>query len=356
MESEITYLNQLEQDLLRAAERERHLEPAEPARVHRHGRRWIAVVAAAAAFLVVAGVIGGLTKLVSSSQDRLTAGLSAPHAQVPAVGKAVNGAGRQGDSSRFGTDTHLPEAAPSPAPDDVGQAGSPSSIGQGSSAVDLSKIIRTGSMSVTVPRDGLGKAIDEVTAIADKQGGFVFSSSIATRSGLLVLHVPAKRFDAAMTALRKIGVVKGVSIAAQDVTNQFIDLNARLKILEGRRRALQKLYLKAVSISETLRVQGALDQTQQGIEQIQGELNVIQNRTSESTIRVQLREAGVANVTTQTPVHTPSIGNAWDHAIAGFVGVIAAVVIGLGYLIPIAILALLVWFVVALVRRRRAIG
>lgn len=354
MESKIAYLNQLEQDLLRAAERERHPEPAEPARVHRHGRRWIAVVAAAAAFLVVAGVIGGLTKLGSRSQDLVT-GVSAPHAAFSAVGNAVNGdAVREvsGLNPQFGATA--PQAAPSLAPGVADVAGH--GTGQGSSAVDLSKIIRTGSMSVTVPRDGLGKAVDEVTGIADKQGGFVFSSSIATRSGLLVLHVPAKRFDAAMTALRKIGVVKGVSIAAQDVTNQFIDLNARLKILEGRRRALQKLYLKAVSISETLRVQGALDQTQQGIEQIQGELNVIQNRTSESTIRVQLREAGVANVTTQTPVHTPSIGNAWDHAIAGFVGVIAAVVIGLGYLIPIAILALLVWFVVALVRRRRAIG
>jgi hypothetical protein len=209
-------------------------------------------------------------------------------------------------------------------------------------------------MAVTVPRDGLGEAIDQVTAVADKQGGFVFSSSIATRSGLLVLHVPAKRFDAAMTALRQIGTVRGVSVSAQDVTNQFVDLSARLTILEGRRRALEKLYLKAATISETLRVEDALNQTQQGIEQIQGELNVIENRTSESTIRIQLREAGVANVTTQTPVRTPSLGNAWAHAIAGFVGVIAAVVIGLGYLIPLAILALMIWLVVTLIRRRRA--
>jgi uncharacterized protein DUF4349 len=354
MESKITYLNQLEQDLLRAAERERHLEPAGPEPVHRTGRRWGAFIAAAIAFLVVAGLIGGITKLTSSSNSS-AASAGGSGTSFDNVGKAVNGdAVREasGLNPQFGATA--PQAAPSLAPGVADVTGH--GTGQGSSAVDLSKIIRTGSMSVTVPRDGLGKAVDVVTAIADKQGGFVFSSSIATRSGLLVLHVPARRFDAAMTALRNIGVVKGVSIAAQDVTNQFIDLNARLKILEGRRRALQKLYLKAVSISETLRVQGALDQTQQGIEQIQGELNVIQNRTSESTIRVQVREAGVANVTTQTPVHTPSIGNAWDHAIAGFVGVIAAVVIGLGYLIPIAILALMIWFVVTLIRRRRATG
>jgi hypothetical protein len=53
-------------------------------------------------------------------------------------------------------------------------------------------------------------------------------------------------------------------------------------------------------------------------------------------------------------VQNPSVGTAWDRAVAGFFGVIAAVVIGVGYLVPIAIFALLVLFVVTLVRRRRA--
>jgi hypothetical protein len=351
METKIRYLEQLERDLVRAAERERHLEPAEP--VHPHERRtWVPIVGAAAAFLVVAGLIGGLTKLTSNSNSDSTAAGSAPRAQLSRAGKALNG--DTGSRTGYLGEGTQPQAAPSTA-GAADQAGPRHAIfGQGSSAIELSRIIRTGSMSVRVPREGLGEAVDHVTAIAEKEGGFVFSSSIATRSGLLVLHVPARRFDPAMTALRRIGVVNGVSVSAQDVTNQFIDLNARLRILEGRRRALERLYTKANTITETLRVEDALNQTQQGIEQIQGELNVIENRTSESTIRIQLRESGVPNVTTQTPVRTPSIGNAWDHAVAGFVGVIAAVVIGLGYLIPLAILALFIWLVVMLLRRRRA--
>jgi Domain of unknown function (DUF4349) len=347
METKISYLEQLEHDLVRAAERERHLEPDPPAPVHPHGRRrWIGIVAAAAAFLAVAGVIGGLTKLSSNSNSAAITGASSDL-------KAVNGL-RQGVPTHGQASQPFAAASPSPAPASGPQHGAGTSAGQESSTINLSKIIRTGSMSVTVPRAGLGKAVDEVTAIADRHGGFVFSSSIATRSGLLVLHVPARRFDAVMTSLRAIGVVKGVSVSSQDVTSQFIDLSARLKILDGRRRVLQGLYSKANSIEQSLRVLTALEQTQQNIEQIQGQLNVIKARTSESTIRIQLREAGVANVTTQTPVHTPSIGNAWDHAVAGFVGVIAAVVIGLGYLIPLAILALFVSLAVMLVRRRRA--
>jgi hypothetical protein len=345
METKIGYLEQLEHDLVRAAERERHLEPPEPPHGRRTGRRWGAIVAVAASFLVVAGLIGGLSKLGSSS-DR-----SASTAGGGGAPRRLAGPG--GDTAHQPFEGVVPAASPSTAPD-LEQHGGPISGAQGSSAIDLSKVIRTGSMSVTVPRDGLGEAVDEVTGVADKQQGFVFSSSIATRTGIMVVHVPARRFDAAMIALRAIGTVNGVSVSAQDVTNQFIDLHARLKILEGRRRALERLYAQANTISETLRVEDALNQTQQNIEQIQGELNVIENRTSESTIRVQLREAGAPIVTTQTPVHTPSIGNAWDHAVAGFVGVIAAVLIGLGYLIPLAILGLLILIVVTLVRRRRA--
>jgi hypothetical protein len=189
--------------------------------------------------------------------------------------------------------------------------------------------------------------------IVDGKGGFVFSSSVGERAGSLVLRVPASRFDSTVTALREIGTVKDVTIASQDVTADFIDLKARLNIALGRRDVLERLYDEATTIEQSLRVQNALDETQLRIEQTQGELNVIENQTSQSTIRIELTEEGAPDPQTQD-VRNPSVGNAWDRAIAGFFGVISAVVIGAGYMVPIAILALLVFLVVMLVRRRRA--
>ena len=104
----------------------------------------------------------------------------------------------------------------------------------------------------------------------------------------------------------------------------------------------------ATSIEQTIRVQNALDETQLRIEQIQGQLRLLDDRTSLATIRVELREPGVER---RAEVDTPSIPNAFERAIAGSVGVVAAIVIGLGYLLPILVLGLLVWFVVARVRR-----
>ena len=56
----------------------------------------------------------------------------------------------------------------------------------------------------------------------------------------------------------------------------------------------------------------------------------------------------------QAEVTNPSVANAWDRGIAGFIGVIAGVIVGLGYLLPILVIAVVAWFVVRVVRRRRA--
>jgi hypothetical protein len=105
---------------------------------------------------------------------------------------------------------------------------------------------------------------------------------------------------------------------------------------------------KAVSIEQTIRVQNALDETQLRIEQVQGQLRLLDDRTSFGTISLSLREQGV-----NAEVETASIPNAFERSAAGFVGVIAAIVIGLGYLLPLLIIGLLAWFVLARVRRRR---
>src|SRR4029450_9355740 len=109
------------------------------------------------------------------------------------------------------------------------------------------------------------------------------------------------------------------------------------------------LMADAVSIEQTIRVQNALDETQLRIEQLQGQLRLLDHRHSPAPRRLRLREQGVEP---GSEVEKASIPNAFERAAAGFVGVIAAIVIGLGYLIPILVLGLAAWFVVSRVRRR----
>jgi type IV secretory pathway TrbD component len=69
-----------------------------------------------------------------------------------------------------------------------------------------------------------------------------------------------------------------------------------------------------------------------------------------ATIRMSMREKSVEP---EEIIENPSLSTAVDRSVAGFFGVMAAVVVGFGYLIPVAVLVLVVWFVVRQVRRQR---
>ena len=78
------------------------------------------------------------------------------------------------------------------------------------------EIIRDGSMSIQLEKDGFSAGFAAVTRIAQNNGGFVLSSQTrGQRRGTLVLRIPAKRFDDAMLALRDIGVVQAQSITGE---------------------------------------------------------------------------------------------------------------------------------------------
>jgi hypothetical protein len=113
------------------------------------------------------------------------------------------------------------------------------------------------------------------------------------------------------------------------------------------------LQSSATTIGEVLTVQRQLDDVQLQIEQIQGQVNFINDQVAEATIRVDMHEQDAPTVQ-QNAIENPSLGSAWHRSVQGFLNVVSAVVIGLGYLIPIGILALALWLLTLAVRRRRA--
>lgn len=208
-------------------------------------------------------------------------------------------------------------------------------------------VIRTARIAVEVKGGGFGAAFDTASLVAGRYGGFVQSSSTAgtdLRTGELVLRVPADRFDEALTDLRALGTVQQQAISGEDVSAQFVDLDARLRTWQSQEAVLLDLMGQATSIEATIRVQSELQDVQFRVEQIQGQLRLLEDRTTLATIQVSLSEPG-APVATEDPTR-PSLADAWERAVDGFLGVWYAVVVGLGYLVPlgaIAALALLVY-------------
>ena len=369
MNSDIRFLQQLDEDLTDAARLENARmatrasgadEP--PRRLPRRGRGrgWGQAAAAVIAVLVLAGSIGFLaqgasdqsssdgggaaqaTKAVPGAVDGPAleerreperATLSDQSAEFGAIVADGSGAGR----TAFGNDSvDLATRAPG-------------------DQQDLSKIIRDGRIDVVVPNGEFDQHVTAVSRIAGNNGGLVLTSStVDGRSGTFTLRIPAKRFDLAMNQLRELGTVKLDQITGEDVTAEFIDLQARLKILTDRRELLEELQAEATSSGEILRFAGLIDNVQFEIEKLQGNLNFIKNQVAEATIKVGLREQDAPESDEQSPsdVDNPSLSEAFDYATQGFLRVLGAVVVGLGYLIPLGALALLAWVVYRLIRRR----
>ena len=302
--------------------------------------------------LVVAGLIGWLA----------TGGVGGSAKDAAGAGASATSVADAGGRDVF----QLPAALPAPADAAADQSvvyGPVQGIGSGGAGTsspqttDVSKIIRDGTISIQVAKDDFSKGFASATRIAENNGGFVLSSRTrGQRAGTLTLRIPAKRFDEAMISLRAIGTVQAQSVTGDDVTAQFIDLQARLRIAKSRRTVLLGLQTQATTIGEVLTVQRQLDNVQLQIEQIQGQVNFINDQVAEATIRVDLHEEDAPGVRPTNTVENPILGTAWDRGVQGFLNVVSAVVIGLGYLIPIGILALAVWLLTLAVRRRRATG
>jgi hypothetical protein len=334
METEIRFLEVLEGDLKTIADRAAATAPIRTRRGVRR-RRWLG---AAASILVLAFAVGGIAQLGGGGRQA---------ASFSTVGSAVN-------ADHAPAAPALPPVAGSSLEQRVGNLSNQPPPGDASTA-DLTKIIRDGTIAIAVPDGSFDAKRARVVAIAHANGGFVLTSQTqGSSTGTFTIRVPASHFDAAIGQVAELGTVESSSVTGKDVTNQYIDYQAHLKNLIGRRTVLRGLLLKTTTIGESLTVENQLEDVQLQIDQIQGELRYLNNQVEESTLTIDLREesapAGAAE--TNGAIHNPSLSLAWDRAVQGFFGIIASIIIGLGYLIPVAVIAGIAYGIVTLVRRR----
>jgi hypothetical protein len=372
MNTEIEILKSLEGDLDDVASRERiRLQRSTlQGSIRRNtGRSWMKVAGVAAAFLVVAGSIGfiaGGGSLVPqmSGADSGGDGAAALDGPERAVGRdgftevdeAVPGVGGSVEPGEEATASPIPVEDSAVGYDENQSFGErrPADGGQ----QDLSKIVRDGRIGIVVDDGAFGDSVGELTFIAERHGGFVLSSSTSNeRSGTFVLRIPERQFDQARNAIRDLATrVRFEEVRGDDVTAEFIDFQARLRILQTRRELLFDLFQQADTTDEILRMSSQLDDVTLRIEEIQGQLRFLRDQVAESTLRVSIQERNAPAVTGEPEVDNPDLGSSFDLGVQGFLRIVGAVIVGLGYLIPITALAVAVWMAVWFVRRRRAIS
>jgi hypothetical protein len=148
------------------------------------------------------------------------------------------------------------------------------------------------SVNMFMEVDEVAKRVKEAEAIAAKFGGYVFQSNVSQKRGFenaqLTIMVPAGNLEQAAAEVEKLGFVENQSQNSEDVTRQFIDLNARLNNYKKEEDALGELLGKPGKIEEILKVENELSRVRSEIERIQGELNFLEKQTSYSRIFLNL--------------------------------------------------------------------
>jgi hypothetical protein len=211
------------------------------------------------------------------------------------------------------------------------------------------RIIKEGRVTIEVPEDGYERAFEQVVAAASGLGGAVVSSTSETdddgvTTGTVTVRVPVDRYEDLLVGVGEIGELRRQNITSTDVTAEYTDLESRLRHARAQEAFYLGLLEEAESVQDAIAVKQQLDQIQYEIEQAQGRLNVLEDRTSFSTLAVELLEPGAAPI---RPLdERPAIAEFVEIAVDGFITVVGSLIVIVVALAPLALLAglvLLAW-------------
>jgi hypothetical protein len=169
--------------------------------------------------------------------------------------------------------------------------------------VPLQHVIRTGKVSIEVV--AFDDAARRMQAIADAAGGFVASSSVTGNvgdpQGTFVIRVPARRFGEATRQIEALGRVLAREYRAEDVGEEYVDIESRLRNLQRHEARLLSFMDRASRIADLVAIEHEVSRVHGEIERLVGRQRYLANRIELATIEAEV---------SQKPKQRP--GGFWD--------------------------------------------
>ncbi|HEX6254878.1 MAG TPA: DUF4349 domain-containing protein [Euzebyales bacterium] len=285
-----------------------------------------------AMMVVVAGCAGGgAEEAAGGGGQRAQTDESGPQ-RAAADGEADMAAPEEGDGA-----------------DDVAAAGEGGAVTAATLAAVGERVVRDGTLRMRVGAGAFDGAFDELVGLAGRFGGTVLASDATTAddgstSGTVTIKVPTEDFDALLVAVGQVGEIEQRSITSEDVSGEFIDLEARLRHNRAQERFYLSLLDRADDVEDAIAVQQRVEGIQQTIERIEGRLRFLEDRTSFSRLTVEVFEAGGAYQPGGSPA--PSFARYWATARAALVtvlgGALVVATVALPFLLTGAIILVVV--------------
>ena len=196
------------------------------------------------------------------------------------------------------------------------------------------KVISTATLTIEVA--SVQAAINDITNITLENGGFISSSSINEigsnrKGGHLTSRVPQRNFYSFIEKIEALGTEKQRQVSGQDITEEFIDLGARLDNLKKQETRLQEILKMATTVKDIIEVERELERVRGEIESLTGRLNYLNQSVEMSTITVNVMEP--ASFTGEGW----GISDAIRDAVRGFIESVRGIIIFTGFIIPILV-------------------
>lgn len=150
-------------------------------------------------------------------------------------------------------------------------------------------VVKRGSLLVAVK--DVRAAQQDAVRMASELGGFVESSDLSGAESklpraMLVLRIPSQRFDAALDRVRAMGTLKTESISGEDVTDQYVDVVARIKVMQAEEESYLTMLRAAKKVSELLEIKERLSRVRQEIESLKAREQQLTDLAAMSTLTV----------------------------------------------------------------------
>lgn len=229
-------------------------------------------------------------------------------------------------------------------------------------------VIKNANLSIIVVDPA--KSMDAISQMASDMGGYVVSSNlykITTDQGQeipqaqITIRVPSEKLDEALTKIKAqtkdpTKDVQSENSSGQDVTDQYTDLQSRLRNLEDAEAQLREIMASATKTEDVLSVFNQLTSIREQIEVLKGQIKYYEESAALSAINVDL--VAEASIKPLTIAGWQPVGVARDAAQALIKGlqVVVNVVIWLViFALPIGlVICLPIWLIVRAMRKRRA--
>lgn len=233
----------------------------------------------------------------------------------------------------------------------------PEPDGAGISDVDNRLIIKTGSFSIVA--SNVSEAASQITRLVEEKKGIVVSNQVydmdTKPSASVVVRVPVLVFNEVITQIKGVGEVRSESINGQDVTEEFVDLEAQLKNFRATETQFLEIMKRATQIQDILAVQRELMNVRSSIESIEGRVKYLSESADYSTITVYLSSDSASLPILDDADEWKLIGEAKEalRSLVEFGKELVSIVIRIVIFAPVwGVAVLVVWLIARKIKRR----